>query len=280
MSLSVAALQLATIKALEGAVSAKVFGSVIDPLQLQNEPEPIIVVAMAEGRLKLDSRELLMADHNVDLVLDFGVARQVTRTVADGQSTVSFEFADKDIGHDLILQTLGYEVYRALSADEGWAELWRELIAGGSEEASIWERGASAENGVRLAIIRNVLRLKLMNEPEPGADPNDLWTRILAAMAADDELKDLAAIWRDAISKPVRPGYLRDAAMFGYTDAEIAALGDGPAAIDAGNSADPTTLEIPLEQEVRISDEAGATAIHADGATSTPADGESAAIAR
>ena len=78
MSLVVAALRLATVRALTGRTSAgaRVHDSVIDPLVLMSgDRAPLIVVHCDAGRRILRDRDLLAAAQIVDLTIDMFVAR-------------------------------------------------------------------------------------------------------------------------------------------------------------------------------------------------------------
>lgn len=233
MSLAAAALQIATVKALEGKITATVFDSKADPLKLRDKPQPVVVVCVVEGRLSVDGLSFFEAQHSVDLVLDTGIARKVVRQVDDGGTLVDVEFPDNDTGHDLVLHTLGYEILRALFAantNDTWADLWKRLASRASGEGgrpSMWERGASAEVG-RLAVTRRVLRLEIVNDPVPGMPLNELWTDLLAAMDADAELSAIAKLWRALITTPALPDWMQAQAQLGLTLAGIRSLGFSP----------------------------------------------------
>lgn len=256
MSLAAAAIQFCAVKALDGNIQAKVYDSNVDAEDLGQEPLPVVVVycssAKRSGQI---GREIWGGHHVVDFVIDVGVAQKVVREVPGTSSpVVSVEFADNDSGHDLMIHTLQYEVERVLLGDNGvWAELWRRLFARLSpEDNSDWDRGASADKGVRLAILRSTYKIELANEPVPGA-ASAVWNDLFTAMEADSELHDIGTYWRALVSTPTLPEWRQVQAQLGMTIEEMTnGLAIGP--LDPAN----TTGEIPVSTKITVLDEVGA----------------------
>ncbi len=273
MSLVAAALQIATVKALDGVISAKVFDSMVDPLQLKDEPIPVAVVCAVEGRQHVEGLGYFEGSQSIDLVIDLGVARKVIRTVGEGQQAIQVEFPDTDAGHDIVLHTLGFEVLKALFAsNSAWADLWRQLVARATAEPSIWERGASAENGVRLAVIRHVMRLEVVNEPPIGGLLPELWGALLGAMDADSELAQIAKLWRALITTPTLPDWRVQQAQLGLNLSDMFALGPAP-------MFDTTSDPPPANVEISAVDEVSTITGDADQATITEDGGDAVVIA-
>jgi hypothetical protein len=273
MSLAAAALQIATVKAIEGKVSATIFDSKADPMKLRETPTPVVIVTAVAGRRVVEGREFFAATHTVDLVLDLGIARQVTRGVQDGENTVEVEFPDNDSGHDIVLHTLGYEILRALFAsNDTWSDLWRQLVFRADPgEPSHWERGAVADNGVRLALTRHVLRLEVVADPLPGAELTELWTDLLAAMDADQELDDIAKVWRALITTPRTEDWMQAQAALGLTIEGIRSIGLAPL-FETTNEPAPAATQA----EVEDTDGDAVITVVPDGATLT--EGDAAAV--
>lgn len=276
MSLTAAALQIATVKALKAAnVSAVVFDSAADPRKLQDEPQPVVIVAAVAGKMNSDAREFFGGTHVVDLYLDFGVARRVTRRVGNGDDAVEIDFPDTDSGHDLALHTLAYECLKVLfGTNDPWAEIWRSLWANlGREDYCEWTRGASADKGTRLAVLRLDLKLEAIDEPTPGAEAVGAWDNLLTAMEADASLQKLAQVWRALIETPALPTWRQMQAALGLTLA--GARGTGVAPIEGAEQPD-NEGDAPAATEGAADDAdlEGAIAVTDEGATWTPDGGE------
>ncbi len=254
MSLAAAALQIATVRALQAAnVQAQVFSSAADPRTLTDKPQPVVIVAAISGRMRPDGRAMFDgANHCVELVLDCALAKATTQTYTEGQSTVSVTFPDADDAHDLALNTLAYECKRALFASRSaWSEIWKRLWDAFSEaESTDWTRGATANEGTRLAILRNRWQLEAVNDPTPGQTVPDgnVWFDLLALMDADASLQKLSGLWRSLIETPAGADWQVTQGALGLSLEDVYGSGFGPASaeIDPAQAADdpaPLTTE-------------------------------------
>ena len=275
MSLAASALQFCAVKALDGNINAKVFDSNVDPEDLSDELLPIVVVYCAKAQLNIDARELYMGEQVVDFVLDFGIAKKVVLQVPGQAPTMTVEFPDNASGHDLTLHTLAYESLRILLQDEGtWAELWRAIFMRHSkDQLSEWDRGVSSDKGISLAILRNIYKIELINDPVPGATPSPVWQSIFNAMLADSELSDIGKYWQAMVTTPSVAAWRQVQAQLGATIEEMSAgVAIGPLDMDTD-----TTDEPPLSTQINVLDETGvltATAGSTEEDTFTPTGGD------
>jgi hypothetical protein len=76
MSLAIAALQLAALKALDGKVDASVFFGAVEPRALSDESRPIVTIYADSGTRDIDGREIWAGTHTAQFVLEIGVARK------------------------------------------------------------------------------------------------------------------------------------------------------------------------------------------------------------
>jgi hypothetical protein len=253
MSLTVAALRMITVKALDGATSAgrRVFDSAVDPRDLINDvPHPTIVVYTDGGKMMFQGRDLLAPNHTVDLTIELFIARATLVAARDGDEEIEVEYPATDAAFENRLRRLAYEVTSVLSGASGvWPELWRTFVVSMAETESEWDRGADAKNGRRFNFIRLVLCLHPLTDPVRGEAPpeGEAWHRLLAAMDQDPELADLAKDWRTLISTPDLVSWRRAQAELGLTYDEVKGIGLAPLldhqaspAADAAGFADAT----------------------------------------
>lgn len=243
MSLTAAALQIATVRALGAAsVQAIVFDSAADPRTLTDKLQPVVIVAAISGKMRPEGRSMFDdTNHAIELVLDCALARKVTRTYTDSnQAVIEVDFPDSDSAHDLALNTLAYECKRALFTSRSawsdiWLRLWNNFVA---EEASEWTRGSTANEGTRLAVLRNCWRLDAVNDPAPGVTlfAGSVWFDLLALMDADADLQKLSALWRNLIETPAGALWQVGQASLGASLEDVYGLGFGPASAEL----DPT----------------------------------------
>jgi hypothetical protein len=268
MSLAVAALRIATVKALDVATSAgdRVYDSVVDPVDLLGEKaEPTIIVYADAGTIDIKDRALFEGTQIVDLTIEMFIGRAIAIETGENEGQIELQIPATDASYDNYLRCLVYEVNRALLRRDDqspWPDIWASLIARGAQDNhSQWDRGANADHGRRFAFLRLVYRFEVMADPLPGQPVNDLWSRILNAMDADDELKQISAFWRTLITSPAIPDWRQAQEQLGLTNEAIGALGPAPLAGDETDAA-------PAAIEIDVVTGAGATiAAGADGAT-------------
>lgn len=281
MSLSVAALRLCAVKSIVGATSVGglVFDSVVDPVDLiGDKPQPSIIVYADAGTFNVKDASLFEAAQNVDLTIEQFIGSAVTVDAGTDQSRVELRVAEKDAAHEDYLRALSYEVKKALLRRDGvspWPDLFRRFwVRGAQDNLSQWDRGANSEHGSRFAFLRTVYRLETVDDPVPGAPLPQLWTDLLAAMAADADLAATADWWRALIVTPAAPTWRQAQEQLGLTDAATAALGEAPV---SGTLDDP--LPVSSEIAVALADEQGALTVDPDSATIAQDGGAAVAIA-
>jgi hypothetical protein len=65
-----------------------------------------------------------------------------------------------------------------MRGNDTWPDLWRQIWGRHAKTGlTEWDRGESADKGVRLAVLRIMYRLELMDEPTPGAPLTELLWR-------------------------------------------------------------------------------------------------------
>lgn len=254
MSLAVAALRLATLKALDGATSAggRVFDSCVDPRSLLGaEALPTIVVYTDAGKRRVDGRDLLAGDQIVELCIEMFVAKATRLTHDEGGEDIEVEYPATDAGHENRLRRLAYEIDSILAGSPSpWAEMWRRAVVTFDHEGE-WDRGADSKGAARFNYLRLIHRVQPVADPVRGATlPADgFWSGFLDLAAADSELSDLARDWRALITTPDLPAWRQALQELGLTYRELAGIGLAPLldhqASTASESAalDSTTLD-------------------------------------
>jgi hypothetical protein len=77
-------------------------------------------------------------------------------------------------------------------------------------------------------LLRATYKVETIADPTPGAEPEGVWADLLAAMAADQELSELAQYWRQLIAGLIVPDWRRAQAALGLTVAGIHGIGLSP----------------------------------------------------
>lgn len=269
MSLSVAALRLCTVKAIDGATTAgaRVFDSAVDPRDLLGEnAEPTIVIYTDTGKRKIVGRDILGSDHSVELVIELFVAKatRINHPAGEGEEAeeaFEIEYPATDAGHENRLRRLAYEIETTLGAGVGtWPSLWRRVAIAFSGMDSEWDRGADSKGSTRFNFLRLIYRIDPITNPVRGAplEPGDFWHDFLAAAADDDELSDLAKDWRALITTPNLPAWRIAAGALGLTHGELAGIGLAPlddhnaTASDDAAPLEIAILDVPPAIEVEI----------------------------
>lgn len=235
MSLSVAALRISTVKAIDAATSAagRVFDSNVDPVDLIGKSaEPTVVVYTDHGVRRVDGLDIIGGDHTVDLSFELFVAKFsiVTVKAPDGstEQDLQTEYPATDAAYENRLQRLAYEIISVLTGSASpWAEVWRKFAVSMSAAVE-WDRGADAKNGRRFNFLRIMLRVSPLCDPVRGAPLTPPWVEIFALMDADDELSDLARDWRALITTPDLPAWRQAMASLGLTYEQLAGIGLSP----------------------------------------------------
>lgn len=194
MSLTALAIRLATIRALKARTFAedRVFDSKINPLALLSAPDgptaqPIMVVSTDDDNSTVGGRDLMAADHRLELVIEIIVAAKVSVKVEDGGDEEILSIAASDAGLEATLGLMGWQIARTLSGDGGeWGDLWRSMVTSVATVAC--RRGADDENGVRYAARQYVYTIDHVADPLPGMLLDGTpWARAMDLMKADPD---------------------------------------------------------------------------------------------
>lgn len=262
MSLVVNALRICAVKALTGVTSVGdyVFDSVIDPRDLlSDEAMPVICVYADYGHRDVEGLDMFSPkEHTVYLSFEMSVARAVTVSAGENDEQVEFEFAATDGGQETFLRCLAYEVERALLSETPWASMFRRVAFRASpaeNEKWKWDRGSSAENGRRFAILRSTLNIDVISEPVPGCPLTRIWSDLFELFAADDEVAQMGEYMRALIESPAVPSWRQAQRALGLTDEGVRALGIAP--VD-----ETETGEAALATEGVITDMDGLIEVH------------------
>lgn len=227
MSLISFALRTCLKRALLGQTLAeeRVFDSMVVPLDEtpQAGMRPKIVVSTDDDMLVCTSFDLNVDQRELDIIIEAELSSEV-EVDAGG---VAFEIPRTDAGLEATLDVLHRQIMRAL-AEPGapWADLFRHLA--GEPKKILKRRGASNDKGVKFAARQIVITCMPANEPAYGQAPNTLWSKVIAAMQADDELAEYGDLVKNLIVGTPLPSWRVLQASMGWTDAAVHLLGPAP----------------------------------------------------
>jgi hypothetical protein len=251
VSLAVAAIKITALRSLKGRTSAgqAVFDSAVEPFDaLREQGAPVVVIYCDSGKRDVQGRDLFGARQVIDLAFDMFVAQAVT--VDAGEMEIQIPASDE--GNEIYLRSLAYEVEKVLLTEQStWPELFRRLwFCASDRDLCEWDRGAVADKGRRQALLRAIYKVETIADPTPGAEPEGVWTDLLAAMEADEELTDIARYWRQLIAGTIVPEWRQAQAALGLTQAAIRGIGIAP-------QDDTETAEAAPAAEITVSSEDG-----------------------
>jgi len=249
VSLAVAAIKIAALRSLKGSTSAgqAVFDSAVEPFDaLRDKGAPVIVIYCDSGKRQVTGRDLFSAPQVIELSIDLFVAQAVS--VDAGETEIRIPASDE--GNEVYLRSLAYEVEKVLLAETSiWPALFRRLwFRTGPQDFCEWDRGAIADKGRRLALLRAIYKVEPIAEPVPGAEPTGVWADLLTTMEADAELADIARYWRQLIAGTVTPDWQQARIALGVTTVRSIGLGpvlDQPAPDENAAPLASATLAFP-----------------------------------
>jgi hypothetical protein len=232
MSLAVAALRICLVKALDLETSAgkRVFDSTVDPRNLiDKEAAPTIVVLAERGKRKVEGRDILAADHIVELAVEMFVAKAtIVSNTGDDKVIFNVDYPATDAAHENRLRRLSYEVDSIIAGSlSPWAELLRSFAVKFGDTAD-WDRGADGDGGRRFNFLRNTYPVEVLADPVRGQPLSPVWEKFISMMEADAELAMLGKDWRALITTPGLPEWRRAMASLGLTYAELQGIGLAP----------------------------------------------------
>jgi hypothetical protein len=117
VSLAVAAIKIAALRALKGRTSAgeAVFDSAVEPFDaLRDNGAPVVVIYCDSGKRDVQGRDLFGARQVIDLAFDLFVAQAVT--VDAGETAIQIPASDE--GNEIYLRSLAYEVEKVLLSEQ------------------------------------------------------------------------------------------------------------------------------------------------------------------
>lgn len=223
MSLVSLAVRYATIRALKGRTYAgeNVFDSKIEPINLvaENGADFAIVVTTDDDDVKIEGRDLIAGDHQLELVIEVAATAKLTVKTDEGEDAEALTIPATDAGLEASLNLIGWQIARALSASGGvWGDLWRSLVMKVHSISS--RRGADEANGVRYAARQYVYKIDHIAEPEPGIAPaaGDLWARAITMLKADPEFGAIGRIIENTITADTPEPWERVRASLGLAN--------------------------------------------------------------
>lgn len=204
MSLVSLVLRIATVHALRGATFAddRVRDSMINPAELiGKEAEPFIIVAVDSAQASVTGRDLLGANGQTQLTLDFAVAARVkVEKAAEGEEPEEVVIPHTDAGMEITLDLMVRQLHRVILASQSpWAALWRALVT--SIEKITIDRGAAADQGIRYATRQIILTLNTLAEPSFGPVVG-VWENAIALLRTNPNLIDIAKLVESEIETP------------------------------------------------------------------------------
>ncbi|WP_315772988.1 MULTISPECIES: hypothetical protein [unclassified Bradyrhizobium] len=274
MSLAVCAVRICAYMALKNATSVgdRVFDSVVDPRALLGkDASPTIVVLAEQGKKIIMGRDLLAAEHSVDLAFEMFVAKATTITIpaahtdsGEDEPADIIEYAATDAAYENRLRRIAYEIDAVLTGDPGpWAEMFRRLVVRFLPDAG-WGRGADSDGGRKFNFIREIYSVEPVADPVRGAPLSELWSDLLDLMATVPDLKPLSLDWRSLITTLTLPAWRLAAATLGLTYRELRSMGLAPAldhqATDVAEPAVLASVTLDPEDFAIYQDAAGGSA--------------------
>ncbi len=246
MSISRAALRIATVKALVGNTLAddRVHDSEIGPLEdiAGKSTAPIVVVYTDDEDVDVKQRDLLAHDGMQSLVIEIAVTTKMDKS---GDWSIS---NNTDKGMELIIDLIEHQCFATLQKSESnWAEIWRMLAGGVGKRRD--RRGVSAENGVRFAGRQILIEVELPKEPSADTLNGPTWSRFFEAAASEQDLAMVALDIR-TVAMGASPGdgdSIRS--RYGITAEEAVALG-----VAKKPTADPLVPITSIEQQTTLVD--------------------------
>lgn len=228
MGLLAFAIRLTLWRALYGATYAgpNVFDSAVGAIEMVGDADierrPVLTVSTDEEKHTPNGNDWLTGDREIDLVVEMAIWTAI-------KDKAGVEIAHTDDGLEMALNYLGRQVMRIMQVDDGseWGDLFR-TFAGQIDKVEA-KRGGSANKGERIAARQVIITLKpTFGEPAFGVAPVGEWARLIAAIAADDILKDIAPGLAAEIEGTAIPEWARLQAAIGLSRRTMVALGLGP----------------------------------------------------
>lgn len=236
MSLSALAIRLATIEALRGSTLAgdRVHDSDIRPVDLVvgNEQKPVILVTTDDDDINIEGRDLLAADHKLELVVEMTVASKVE---VEGSDESVIAIPATDAGLEITMNLLAWQIASTLSSGGGdWGDLWRTFVLKVHKVTS--RRGADDTNGVRYAARQLIFTVDHLSEPETGVLPaeGEAWARMIAALKSSPTLAGIGGAVEATIAANAPADWERVRNSLGIADDASGWIASRPFVDEAG----------------------------------------------
>lgn len=130
-----------------------------------NQDRPWIAVYTDEGRATDADARSLRQNGALDFVVEFGIASAMTTIDPETGASViqGVNIPATDSAMEQALDLVDAQIVAALTADEPWADVWRDISDGVTQIER--RRTAGADQGMRLAARQ--LRMTLICKPDP-----------------------------------------------------------------------------------------------------------------
>jgi hypothetical protein len=237
MNLTALAVRLCAVHALKGATfaGARVFDSQIVPIDLSKEVLPTITVAIDDGEMEIEGRDILGGDATLNLIFEIMCASTMTATIPPeegGGVEEQVVIPHTDAGLEITLNLMGRQIDRALlTPGNGWSDLFRSFVTGFGRV--VIRRGASAEKGSRFAAHQLTLPCKTIAEPSfAPIDEGSVWAAFLAKCRTVEDLEGIADLIEAEIKTPTLADWQRVASDIGLRDRGALSIGFGAATSD------------------------------------------------
>lgn len=220
------------------AAGKNVFDSAIGAIDFKKAGKNVLpVLTIVTDEQKINGWDLHLphghtnATREIDVVIEIGVAAEVTVEMQDGTTTSAVTIPPTDWGLERSVDLISRQIMRVLQVndpEDPWPNLYRRL-AGRTKDATS-KRGAGAEDKERFAARQIVLTVEpSLDEPAFGELPGEgtLWHDLLTAMDADSIFGQakIAGIIRKAIVGDEIPDWARMQADLGATVEALVAMG-------------------------------------------------------
>jgi len=266
MSLAALVLRTVTVKALRGRTLAgqAVEPSAIAPLEgkLKDTPQPLILVFTDAGETQESARDsngkdLLGLCVDTSLSFEIAVAARVPIQAPGAGPELEIGIPETDEGFEISIDLIARQICAELQAGRTpWADLWRELVL--RVTRLTFERGQSAEKGVRFAARRLVLMVETLADPTPGRPLEGVWDDVVSAIEADQETAHIGALIRSVAEGEAMPEWRHLQAQLGLTYSGLKGIGLAPLLDHQASDAAPAAgLDAVTMDPLGLNEQAG-----------------------
>jgi hypothetical protein len=228
--------RLSAVAALRAGIwgDVKVLDSDGSPLAqaVQASPTPYVVVFTDDtDRSEVEGFDLLAADGDMALVIEFGIAAAVPQATGGPVATIPATDAGREIGLDV----MEHRIILALAHDttSTWGEMFRTLATRFVGRVAS-KRGGSSEGGSRWAARQLLLHVELYPDPPfgvPVRSDHPIRRFLEMAKSGDQDLRNAATLIESALDATALASWRQVQGWLGLTEDAVRGIGLGPPVI-------------------------------------------------